>query len=75
MPNHRGPSLVTRISSFDHPAAKLSEFVDNHPFNAALQLLVVSPDGSDLPQACDVRRPCYASWMSTNSSAAQCNGT
>lgn len=36
----QGPRLVIRRSHFDHPNCKLSGFIEGHPFNNALQVIL-----------------------------------
>ena len=41
----QGPKLIVRRSHFDHPKCKLTCFIEGHPFNSALQ--VILPGAAD----------------------------
>eukprot|EP00897_Mesotaenium_endlicherianum_P008162 jgi/Mesen1/7374/ME000382S06572 len=42
-----GPKLVARASSFLAPSSKHSTYIDGHPFNSALELLLPFPHDTD----------------------------
>lgn len=55
MPVQRGPRLVARISSFDHPKTDLPGFFRSHPLNCAIQICFPA-GGAAASVACDAMR-------------------
>lgn len=62
MPTKEGPRLVYRVSSFTHPRSNLTAFIDAHPLNVAMYIVLPTGDGSgsaDLPPPPSLSTPAF----------------